>query len=69
MTWSVTAGVSVRDLPISGHVIMTMNETAVDLNINGIKVITLPTKQFHIEYGTLGIRWIGAHIKPDSDVA
>ena len=67
LAWSVTAGVSVRDLPISGHVIMTMNETSVDLNINGVKVITLPTKQFHIEDGTLGIRWIGAHIKPDSN--
>lgn len=67
-TWSVVAGVSASHLPIAGNIIMTINDTLIDLTINATNVLSYPKEQLHLQNGMLGIRWIGAHIKHESEV-
>lgn len=66
VSWSLVPGICVQNLPLSGVLQLTASETELRVAINQNEVLKLKAKALGLEMCNtgMGIRWIGASVKP-----
>jgi hypothetical protein len=66
-TWSLVPGVEAGILPLSGYVRIVRDPEGVRLLHDGIEVIRVGSRRLPLHDGPLGIRWMGARVKPQPE--
>lgn len=64
--WSIKPALDSGDVPLSGEVRLRADAEGAELSVDGRRVATFSVAQFPWRQGRLGIRWLGATIRPAS---